>query len=72
MKTYYAKIENDIVTNVIVCDKQTIKNYSGEWIQTYLNKLAAKNYKYKRSDKSFINFNFEIIKKMRALGITTH
>ena len=34
---HYAKIENDIVTNVIVADEDFIQTLNGEWIQTSYN-----------------------------------
>ena len=34
---HYAKIENDIVTNVIVADEDFIQTLDGEWIQTSYN-----------------------------------
>lgn len=34
---HYAKIENDIVTNVIVAEEDFIQTLEGEWIQTSYN-----------------------------------
>jgi hypothetical protein len=34
---HWAKIENNIVTNVIVSDENFIKSLNGEWIQTSYN-----------------------------------
>lgn len=34
-ETYYAKVENGIVTNVIVADSTFIKTQPGKWIQTW-------------------------------------
>lgn len=34
-ETYFAKIENGIVTNVIVADKDFADSQPGTWIQTY-------------------------------------
>lgn len=35
--SHYAKIENDLVTAVIVADENFITNLEGEWIQTSYN-----------------------------------
>lgn len=42
--TYYAKIENNIVTTVIVCDSEEIKKYKGVWVETKPDKTLRKNY----------------------------
>jgi hypothetical protein len=42
--TYYAKIENSIVTTVIVADHKIIKNYPGEWVETFIDKRDNKKY----------------------------
>ena len=41
---HYAKIENDIVTQVIVADLETIDTLDGEWIQTSYNTRGNKHY----------------------------
>jgi hypothetical protein len=40
---HYAKIENDIVTNVIVAEEDFIKHLEGEWIQTSYNTKAGEH-----------------------------
>ncbi len=33
--SFYARIENGIVTAVIVADSEVIKTYDGEWVETF-------------------------------------
>lgn len=42
-ETYYAKIENGIVTNVIVADANFIRSQPGKWIETFKD-MPNKNY----------------------------
>lgn len=42
-ETYYAKIENNIVTNVIVADQKFIDTQPGTWVQTFQN-VPGKHY----------------------------
>jgi hypothetical protein len=68
---HYAKIENDIVTNVIVADGDFIETLDGEWIQTSYNtrggvhelggiplrkNFAGVGYTYDREKDAFIPF----------------
>lgn len=54
--TYYAKIENGKVTQVIICGPKGIKNYKGRWIETFKN----------NPDKIFagIGMNYNSVKKI--------
>ncbi len=58
--TYFAEIKNNKVVRVIVCSKEIIKNYSGEWIETNTKGLrktyAGKNMLYNRSKDEFTPF----------------
>ena len=38
---HYAKIENGIVTNVIVADQEFIDKFPGEWVQTSYNTIGG-------------------------------
>lgn len=40
---YYAKIENGIVVQVIVCGEKGIKKYSGKWIEGSMDGSIRKN-----------------------------
>ena len=40
---HYAKIENGIVTQVIVADQEFIDKFPGEWIQTSFNTIGGKH-----------------------------
>lgn len=40
---HYAKIENEIVTQVIVADSDFIDKFPGEWIQTSFNTIGGKH-----------------------------
>lgn len=44
--SYFAKIENNIVTNIIVADQDFISSLSGNWVETYKNNLAGIGYTY--------------------------
>lgn len=41
---HYAKIENNIVVNVIVADADVITMFDGKWIQTSYNTLGGVHY----------------------------
>lgn len=56
---HYAKIENDIVTEVIVAEQAHIDTLSGTWVQTSYNasirkNYAGKGYTYDSSKDAFI------------------
>lgn len=40
---HYAKIEDGIVTNVIVCDEDYIENMEGRWVKTSYNTFMGKH-----------------------------
>lgn len=40
---HYAKIENGIVTNVIVADQEFIDKFPGEWVKTSYNTVGGKH-----------------------------
>jgi len=42
--TYYAKIEDDIVTQVLVAEQDFIDTQEGTWVQTSYNASIRKNY----------------------------
>tara|TARA_Y100000296_G_scaffold15831_1_gene18584 strand:- start:169 stop:477 length:309 start_codon:yes stop_codon:yes gene_type:complete len=42
--THYAKVDNEIVEQVIVADAEFVNNLSGEWIETSPNDSIRKNY----------------------------
>lgn len=44
VSTYYAKIENNIVTNVIVADSSFISTQDGTWVKTYRDDSIRGNY----------------------------
>ena len=56
---HYAKIEDDIVTQVIVAEQDHIDTLSGTWVQTSYNATIRKNfagigYTYNSSKDAFI------------------
>lgn len=57
-ETYYAKVENGIITNVIVADKGFIDTQPGTWIQTFKDnpntQYAGIGYAYNQTDKKII------------------
>jgi hypothetical protein len=42
--SHYAKIENNLVVQVIVAEQDFIEQIEGEWIQTSYNNRIRKNY----------------------------
>ncbi len=51
--TDYAEIKNGIVTNVIICDEENIKNYDGEWVKV-IGKIPNKTDTYDSINNKFI------------------
>ena len=56
---YYVKIENEIVTNIIVADKSFIDFHEGEWIEIFYEDIYTKfsvglGYTYDRENNTFI------------------
>jgi len=42
--SYYAKVVNNIVTEVIVCDSSIIGSIPGTWIETFIDGSQRANY----------------------------
>jgi hypothetical protein len=42
--SYFAKVEDDIVTTVIVAEQDFIDTQEGTWVQTYYDGSTRKNY----------------------------
>lgn len=57
-ETYFAKVENGIITNVIVADKSFVDAQPGTWIETFPDKpgtqYAGVGYAYNSTDKRII------------------
>jgi hypothetical protein len=58
---HYAKIENDVVKQVIVADENFIRNLDGEWIQTSYNTHAGVHPENRPLRKNFagIGYNYD-------------
>jgi hypothetical protein len=58
---HYAKIENDVVKQVIVADEDFIRNLDGEWIQTSYNTRAGVHPENRPLRKNFagIGYNYD-------------
>lgn len=57
--SYFAEIENNIVTNVIVAEQDFINRLLGEWVETFLDgskrfNYAGIGYTYDPIDDAFI------------------
>lgn len=56
---HWAKIENDIVTNVIVAEEDFIQTLDGEWIQTSYNTHLGKHPNGTPLRKNFAGIGYE-------------
>lgn len=57
--THFAKIENNIVVEVIVADQKYIDSQDGEWVETFKDRskrkiYAGKGYEYNREYDVFV------------------
>ena len=52
--SHFAKIENKIVTEVIVAEKEYVDTLEGTWVQTSYNTLGGKH----GDDKTPLRYNF--------------
>jgi hypothetical protein len=44
MATYFAQVENGIVTQVIVASADFVASQPGEWVETFMDGAQRKNY----------------------------
>lgn len=56
--TYFAKIENGIVVNVIIADQAFVDAQPGLWIETFPDRSQRKNYASKGDSWDALNNRF--------------
>ena len=65
---HYAKIENDVVQQVIVADEDFVRNLDGQWVQTSYNTRGGVHPENRPLRKNFAGIGYTYDQQRDAFG----